>query len=67
MNSKEQALEKRVYKHACNAPTIVMEKRDQLAMVVDEQEKSKQLFQADPNATIDDEVLAYHNFSCQHR
>lgn len=44
-----------------------MGKRDELAKVVNEQKKSKQLFQVDPNATIDDEVLASHNLSCQHR
>jgi hypothetical protein len=44
-----------------------MEKMDELAKVVNEQEKFKQLFQKDPNATTDDEVLAFHNVSCQHR
>jgi hypothetical protein len=29
--------------------------------------KFKQLFQADPNATIDDQVLVSHNLSCQYR
>lgn len=67
VNSKEQALKNRVYKRACSAPTIVMEKNDELAKVVNEQKKSKQLFQANPNATIDDEVLVSHNLSCQHR
>jgi hypothetical protein len=44
-----------------------MEKREELAKVVNEQKKSKQLFQVDPNATIDDEILVSHNLSCQHK